>query len=623
MRFFNDRNCLWLTILTVLLLNCGGCGEGTDKPGLLVSGTLAFDASLRKGDAPVLVAVISTLDNRQIQENPRDAFIRYAAAGGNGKTFEIDLSDTWLKAGDRVSLIAFIDNNYKGDVPFPDAGDAIGVYVASGSLTPGFDLHPDGNTGMHIDIDRAVFDYDASISGRITGNDTGDVIVVAYAGDIVSSDFSGLDTGAVMGFERIEKGAGPVSYTLDILPYGRDLPIENLQVFALLDANANNEIDAGDRIGFYGKGGAVTSPLVIDHGMNIEDIDLVFRIDIPEPSGLDMSIAGTFSVPADFLRSDAPVFITVFDSGNPGDILDNPDRTLKYFYKMPPYENYFNRNLSHTDLVPGDKVMIAALWDRDFAGGFPEPTRGDKLGIVVNKNTYQFLTELSHGRTIIPPLDHEFKINKHIYDFSASIDYALDMSEAGSFNVEKGRLIVLAIHVEGVKLYISISGEITLDIDMDYMLAVDIVPATEYDHIGIGERQDPYSPRNLSILTALFEQVVVWEANRPPDPLIKGENHGEKSERTAVLIAILDKNGNGALDRGDEIGYYGNVATEVVAGIPIDELPEGLEIYIPEWYSGTLYLPAPIQRIVVGRNREQRNDGTAGPFWISHFTRVP
>jgi hypothetical protein len=410
---------------------------------------------------------------------------------------------------------------------------------------------------------------------------------------------------------------------MDILPYGKNVPLENVQVFALLDANANNEIDAGDRIGFYAEEGELSALLALHDGTHLDGVDPVFRLDIPEPSGYDVSMSGTFSVSQDYLAGDSPVYITVFDSADPGDILEDPYGALKYFYKMPAYEIYFTCDLSRTDLAPGDKVMVAALWDRDFAGGFPQPTRGDKMGIVVDKNTYRFLTEISQGRTIIPPMGSEFRINKHIYDFSAGIDYALDMSDAGSFNKDTARLIVLALHVEGVKIGVSAAGDISLDIDMDYMLGVDILPALEYDHIGIGPRQDPFHPRELPLLTALYEQVVVWEDNLPPQPLIRGKNHGQDSERTAFLIAILDKNGNGQLDREDEIGYYGKNVIEVISGVPVDELPENIEIFIPSWFSGLLTLPTPVKRIEKGYNQELRKDGTAGPHWIGNFSRVP
>ena len=286
---------------------------------------------------------------------------------------------------------------------------------------------------------------------------------------------------------------------------------------------------------------------------------------------------------------------------------------------MPENDNFFDIDLSGTDLVPGDSVIIAALWDRDYDGGFPNPTKGDKLGLVINKQTYQFTTRLNYGKNIIPPTGYEFSINKNIYDFKASIDYAIDLSDAGSFNSQKAQLMVLAIHVDGITVDISLAGNIRLDIDVDYLLGIDMISPVEYDYIGIGGRTDPRCPRKLPILTAIYDQVVVWENNQPPEPLIKGVDHDKDIERTAYLVAVLDKNGNGELDGDDEIGYYGDFIVEVLNDYLSVDIPWLGEIILPDVFIDTLQFPTPIKRILNGTNQEQRDDGTVGPYWISNF----
>jgi hypothetical protein len=329
-----------------------------------------------------------------------------------------------------------------------------------------------------------VFDYEASISGTILGNDIGDVILVAYAGDVLSSDFTSLDFNEVIGYATVVKQSVPKEYTLEILPYGKNVPIKDVQVFALLDANSSGTVDSGDRVGFYSAGDEYSTLLTIYDGSRLIDIDIEFKFDVQDASGINMSIAGAFSVPDDYLKGEAPIFVMVFDSDNPAEILDDPFPVLKYFYKMPENDLYFDIDLSTTDLVPGDSVIVAALWDRDFAGGFPNPTKGDKLGLVINKETYQFTTRLNYGKNIIPSSGYEFKINKNIYDLSADIDYAIDLSDAGSFNSQSAQLMVLAIHVEGIEVSISLAGKIALNIDVDYLLGVDIISPVEYDYIG-------------------------------------------------------------------------------------------------------------------------------------------
>jgi hypothetical protein len=286
---------------------------------------------------------------------------------------------------------------------------------------------------------------------------------------------------------------------------------------------------------------------------------------------------------------------------------------------MPENDLYFDIDLSTTDLVPGDSVIVAALWDRDFVGGFPNPTKGDKLGLVINKETYQFTTKLNYGKNIIPPSGYEFKINKSIYDFSAEIDYAIDLSGAGSFNSQSAQLMVLAIHVEGIEVAVSLAGNIALNIDVDYLLGVDIISPVEYDYIGIGDRTDSICPRQLPVLTAIYDQVVVWEKNSPPEPLIMGVDHGKDTERTAYLVAVLDKNGNGELDGNDEIGYYGDYIVDILGDYLSVNIPWLGEIIIPDVFIDSLQFPTPLKRIVSGRNQEQREDGSQGPYWISNF----
>jgi len=586
---------------------------------MTVSGSFTLPEEYMEDSPPVYIAIFDGSDPEGVLDDPFASVIYFSKVPGGETEFSYDLSDTGLCPDDEIMVIGLWDRDFVGGLPNFTIGDFIGIYVEEGRISPSVAIQVGENNGFHIDINREVFDYEASISGTILGEDTGEVTLVAYVGDIESSDFTSLDFNEVIGFTTVNKKDSPLDYTLDILPYGKNVPIDNVQVFALLDANSSDTVDSGDRIGFYSQGDDFSTLLTIEDGAELKDIDIEFKFDVQQASGIDISIAGAFSVPDDYLRGEAPIYVMVFDSDNPAEILDDPFPVLKYFYKMPEDDNYFDIDLSGTDLFPGDSVIIAALWDRDYDGGFPNPTKGDKLGLVINKETYQFTTELNYGKNIIPPLGYEFKINKNIYDFAADIDYAIDLSDAGSFDSERAQLLILAIHVEGIEVDISLAGKIKLDIDVDYLLGVDIISPVEYDYIGIGSRTDSCCPRKLPILTAIYDEVVVWEGNRPPEPLIKGVDHGAKNERTAYLVAVLDKNGNGELDGDDEIGYYGDFLIEVLEDFLSVDIPWLGDILIPEWFRGTLLFPTPIKRIVKGRNQEQRDDGSEGPYWISNF----
>jgi len=584
-----------------------------------ISGDFTLPDDYTEDSPPVYIAIFDGSDPEGVLDDPFEAILYFSKVPGGINEFSYDLSETGVCPGDEIMVIGLWDQDFAGGFPNFTPGDFIGIYVEEGRISPTVVLDAGNNSGFQVDITREVFDYEASISGTILGSDSGNVILVAYAGDIISSDFSSLDFNEVIGFTTVNKKGSPLDYTLNILPYGKNVPIEDVQVFALLDANNSDTVDGGDQIGFYGKGDEYSTLLTIYDESALTDIDIEFKFDVQQASGVDMSIAGAFSVPDDYLRGESPIYILVFDSDNPADILDDPFPVLKYFYKMPEDDNYFDIDLSGTDLFPGDSVIIAALWDRDYEGGFPNPTKGDHLGLVINKETYQFTTRLNYGKNIVPPSGYEFKINKNIYDFNAHIEYAIDLSDAGSFSSQRAQLMVLAIHVDGIEVAISLAGNIALNIDVDYLLGVDIISPVEYDYIGIGDRTDPRCPRKLPVLTAIYDEVVVWENSRPPEPLIKGVDHGESNERTAYLVAVLDKNGNGQLDGNDEIGYYGDYIVDILGDYLSVDIPWLGEIIIPDVFIDSLQFPTPLPRIVNGRNQEERDGGSTGPYWISNF----
>lgn len=610
-----------IILVCVFILLGAGCGTGENRQKITLSGTIGLAGEDIPPDAPVLVAATSGIDRQSLEKNAGQNIISIVTADRMSGIFTMDLSKKGIIPGDNIYLIAFADVNYTGGVPYPDAGgDYIGIYVSADSLSPGYTVKAGENTGIHIDVNRKVYDFSASVSGEITARESGRITMIAYAGPMSSSDFSQIDFANVIGYTTFDKpDAAPVSYKMDILPYGKPLPIDNLYVFALLDANDDSKADAGDKIGFFhDKDSEISSPVRIDSEKEVSGICIDrFSYTIPSPSGYDLSIAGAFSIDQQYFNSDSPVFFALFSTDTPNDIINDPAASLKYFYMLPPGTFFFDCDLSKTDLLPGDKVMAVAFWDKDYAGGFPAPTPGDEVGLVQNKTAYTFSVPLAFGKTILPPQDFEFKINKHVYGFSSEIDFALDMSKAGSYNAQKAKIIVVAIHVDGLSFTIKpVSGSFDFNIDMDYILGFTTLPATQYDYIGIGARTDPAMPRKLPVLSALYDDIVVWEDNDPPDPLIKGKDPGTSDEQTAYLVAILDKNGNGTLDADDEIGYYSSRTVIIDQDNNTIDLPLIGEVIIPPELYGVFELPTPIPRITKGENKENRLFGGTGPYWI-------
>jgi hypothetical protein len=609
------------SFLICLFLFVFGCGYGEDDKGrasIFISGTVDVGEIEEDIKGPVLVQVLKTDDLEKIEENPDDAIIKVITVDESDYAFRIDLTDEGVKEGDEIYITAFVDNDYEGGIPFPTLEDYVGFYIDDERLTTSYIVKKGENNGIDIKITREVFDFDADIRGIVGGGETGEVTILAYAGDITSSDFSKLDTDGIIGYRKLSKDDGPVSYSLDILPYGYDIPIENVYVFAFLDVNENGEVDGGDRIGFYTtEENNLPTPRTVNVGTT-EDIDINFYMDVMEPTGLPISLVGSFTPPFNYSEESPPVFIIVAESDNLDTLVDDPISAIKYFEKLPPGDFIFDIDLSETDLLPGDDVLVFALWDRDYMAGFPNPSRGDKLGLVQNKETYAFSIELEYGVNPVPAEGYDLELTKNVYDSDdfdydstrGSIKYTLDTEGAGSYDPEKAQFIIMAIHVGGVTINLSDGMDLrdVVQIDMDYILGVKVVPAEEYTA----------DPESLNILPAIYKEITVNLENDPPEPLIEGENYGTDSERTAYLIAILDKDGDGKLDFDeDEIGYYCSSPTkidettieDILRFLGLNDIPDFLT-----YLYGLYYMPTPIQRITKGETL----DGTE-PYPIKFY----
>ncbi|MEZ4605166.1 MAG: hypothetical protein R2861_17680, partial [Desulfobacterales bacterium] len=158
-----------------------------------------------------------------------------------------------------------------------------------------------------------------------------------------------------------------------------------MQIFAFLDANGSEAVDAGDKIGFYSDADDFSTPLTIKADMALENIDIDFSFDVKAPCGSEVILSGDFSLPEDYTEASPPVFIAVFDGKDAAGVLDDPFSSIVYFSKVPVGETEFSFDLSDTGLCPGDEVLIVGLWDRDFTGGLPNFTTGDFIGIYAEE----------------------------------------------------------------------------------------------------------------------------------------------------------------------------------------------------------------------------------------------
>ncbi|MFW5861977.1 MAG: hypothetical protein ACOCWZ_06970, partial [Spirochaetota bacterium] len=201
--------------------------------------------------------------------------------------FNIDLSDTSLKAGDTVTVFAFADNNYNGGIPMPDAGDLFGMYIDKDSFATTVTLGK-GSTYVEFAPDRDYYEHDASLTfeisqGAIELEGGENIIVVAVHNSGVKSDYS-ISIDHVISMTEVTYQAGN-SYTMVILPaIYYDIPvndpfrIDNVHVFSILDQNNNHQPDTDEPIGFHSLLGLAPLTTSIGNGPNTLNHTVKFTI---------------------------------------------------------------------------------------------------------------------------------------------------------------------------------------------------------------------------------------------------------------------------------------------------------------------------------------------------------
>lgn len=514
-------------VLLIAALSLASCGADGD-PRLSLSGTLQVDPVDIGG--PFFVVLSNTTDLAEIERVPLSAIAEVINVDGNDRSFHIDLSRSSLRAGDEIAIIAFADSDYRVGIPYPTRGDYVGLYVDSARFTTGYRLSEGANDGIHITINRRVYDFEATVSGALVANGPSDCVLIAYAGDIDSLDFSSLDFNAVIGYRRIERNDFPSEYTMKILPYGFDAPVSNVYLLALFDRNGNGVPDAGDGIGYYSTHPSGIPTLVTIGRGRRTGLDIVERLEIPSPSGKAMSVAGSLTPPAGYGVDAPPVFIIIAGADDPNSVFDDPLSAIRYFRKLPRGESSFDLDLSKTGLSPGDEVMVLALWDRDYAAGFPDSTAGDYAGFYQNNDELRNTVALRQGVTTIQPESGgwSFALKRKVFDHDASVSFVLNPGGLPGYG-DGDRAILVAVHINGFNL---LRMQIT---DMDYIVGMANLPL------------DFTVRHTMNIFPALY-----------CDPATESTIVGDPFElRDIYLFGILDNNpANGRPDSGEYIGYY-------------------------------------------------------------------
>jgi hypothetical protein len=554
-----NSKILCVAIVTVIAFS--SC-QALDKDDAVIAGSVAVDEAIQRAqNAPVFVAVAKDGDMEAIQHDPTNTIITIIQPDEFG-TFSIECKDYGLKSGDEVFLFAFVDNDYTGGIPFPTPGDAVGFYYNGFKLS--YTIGVDGEA--NILINRQQYDFDANIIGILDGTESGNVIIIAYAGDFNSSNFSDIDINAVIGYKKIVKPANPVNFTLPVMPYGYNVPIGGVYVIALLDVNDNGIPDEGDYIGFAVESGSNTPvALTVTNGV-VSASTIKFLMQIygePDTNDPPLTITGQFDAPSGYSSdpNSKPIFIVVAKGSDPNEVFTNiknlNTQTFDYI-RVTQGDDTFALTLSRSKFNPGDSVFVFALWDKDYTGGLPNATAGDILGFVMNKSNFAYTVTLQQGDNQLIKSGtqylfngqngYSFALNRIVYNHNAAIRFQLEKGSHDDTQFANGTKVLCVAVYDTQDIAQQFLQNGTYNLDMDKIIATADV------RINHESGSDTTVYYTMPVMPALHESI----------PAMKD---GELFINNVWVLAVLDSNGNGKPDDGEYIGYYWKPFE--IGGIPI------------------------------------------------------
>lgn len=542
----NFKHIFWAIVTVIGLVSCGALQE---ERAVIAGSVTVDDAITRNAKAPVFVAIAKDSDMEAIQNDPANTIIAVIHTDSTG-SYSIECKDYGLKAGDEVLLFAFIDNDYTGGIPFPSPGDAVGFYYNGFKLS--YTVGVDGPAD--ILINRQQYDFDAKIIGILDGTESGNVILIAYAGDFNSSNFSDIDIDAVIGYRKLAKPAYPVSFSLPVMPYGYNVPVGGVYVIALLDVNNNGIPDEGDKIGFAVESGSNTPvAITVTQGV-VSASTLKFLMSIygePQTNEPPLTITGQFDTPEGYSSDplSKPVFIVVAKGSDPNEVfanIKNLNTQTFDFIRVPQGENTFALTLSRSKFNPGDSVFIFALWDRDFKGGFPFATQNDIVGFVINKENFAYTLPLQNGTNELTKNTNgyefndqggfSFSLDRIIYNHQAEVRFQVDKGDLSDSEFNDANVICAAIYETNENIINAISSG-TYELDIDKIIAVTKVNIMT---------------QNNSMTTSYYTMPVMPALHKS----IPAMKNGELYLDNIWVVGILDANNNGKPDSGEKLGIF-------------------------------------------------------------------
>lgn len=343
-----------------------GCGAGTTP-----SAPLTLEGKVETQGHSGAPVVVLTKTNR-IQEilNGGDGLVALISPQTDGR-FELDLEEKGLTAGSVVYLSAFIPSDRENPY-IPAKGDPMGIYTHPQTHQPGITLQEGANKGFSILLTRTMNETEAKVPCTLaTGKKP--IMLLAHQGPIASNDMSEINPDNIIGYSEIDKAATP-PFTLDILPFAPEPPIDNVVVAAIWDENENGAMDSGDRLGLAMENGKPIG-VRITGGENPE-VAISPVMTLPKANPENLMVSGRIT---NAQGVTGPIWIVAGKGDNPAALMEAPFENALAFQRLTSPD--FQMDLGISGASAGDTIHLVCLVQNSSpATPFPVPVSGDTLG---------------------------------------------------------------------------------------------------------------------------------------------------------------------------------------------------------------------------------------------------
>lgn len=435
-----------------------------------------------------------------------DHIVSYERVAAAKAPYSLSLKNTGLSEGDQIALFAMSEDPAQSSgLPKLTVGQYLGFYTHPKNLNLAHLIVKGRQNLGTIDASKVYHGFEQRISGQIPPSSfDSEVVVVALKAPLLKILNGGFDESMVLGATLVPRGSQ--DYELDILPIGENLPLAPVWIFGVEDKNQNRSIDPGETLLSYVDEKGEPLPLHLS-GPKRDEISLTkLAWSVPDSQKSGTLLQVTIKDTPRSKTQNGPTFIIITKPQTENDWGQMEAKDIIGIFERPKETDTITLDLAPYGVEGGDSVMVTALKDHDYTGGFPSLTDGDDLGVALDKDTFEPKILLKTGEIQ--------KVEISLHRRVAPLPPAIEFHYTSSY---RGEILVLAYQGGLPRLHRS-------ELKPEAIVAM-----------GRYQKSDASIRGSLPIL--------------PFAPLPIPE---------VYLMILEDKNGNARLDPGEVISNYGD-----------------------------------------------------------------